>query len=532
MSAETHQTGEKLTGYHEVFIPFPDVYEAGGPEAFSRLERPIDSGRNLIVLPFQFVEDLALSVDKSNSYGARETLSFVKKATLRDNLVCADEDLSCATYKLTGGLDICVLDTPKFSTSAGLEIGKLVNALQEKIGAGSDVPVKLITSLDKHHIRYRNLGMIVENPGFLQVDEDIVNEGILLGSEKLQAALYSNGGSLPLESAVDILGRELFINQFVRFRAEEQDTFAVVQASMVYNNRQRTRILNASDPLLTMLDPSEYSRGLTIGKSPVSSLVGILPQDMEQYLALQYGCISNDVPLFFLCGKRGSGKTLLSYAFAIDSVLHYDAETRDKRGLDPRKKGGRFEQAVILKPTEVLGGKRREVGALPGTLFQKLRPHLRPYESAHKTTNVSIPFEQMFMHPDFETDDFKQRHPDLKQRKINGGYLPPRNVLELVFSGFMGGDSIRNTLFMIDEAQDFEPYELKTILERMGTGCAAIITGDPFQTRNPNCNRKVNGLTSAIKHYLPKPYSGLIYLTRNYRHQISEDTEQWHVYPR
>jgi PhoH-like ATPase len=81
----------------------------------------------------------------------------------------------------------------------------------------------------------------------------------------------------------------------------------------------------------------------------------------------------------------------------------------------------------------------------------------------------------------------------------------------------------------IDEAEDLTPYEMKTIIERMGVSSKLIISGDPAQTRNPYCSRKYNGFTFAIKHYLPKPYSMLVKLNTNYRHQMSEDAEDMHV---
>ncbi len=83
---------------------------------------------------------------------------------------------------------------------------------------------------------------------------------------------------------------------------------------------------------------------------------------------------------------------------------------------------------------------------------------------------------------------------------------------------------------LIDEAQNFTPYEIKTILSRLGEGCKAIIMGDPDQTDNPSCSREINGLTHSINHYLGKPYSCLVKLSHNYRSQVSMDADAWKTY--
>ena len=100
----------------------------------------------------------------------------------------------------------------------------------------------------------------------------------------------------------------------------------------------------------------------------------------------------------------------------------------------------------------------------------------------------------------------------------------------MTYSGHVRGRSFRNTLILVDEAQNFTPYELKTIIERTGEGCKIVLMGDPAQVDNPFCSREINGLTHAIKQYIDKPYSALVTLTRNYRSQMSEDAKSWRVF--
>ena len=97
-------------------------------------------------------------------------------------------------------------------------------------------------------------------------------------------------------------------------------------------------------------------------------------------------------------------------------------------------------------------------------------------------------------------------------------------------SGYLRGRSFSNTCIILDETQNFTPYEVKTIIERAGEGCKVILMGDPMQRDNPDCSRKINGLTHGIYNYLSKPYSSLVKLTRNYRSVMSRDASDWKVY--
>jgi PhoH-like ATPase len=261
------------------------------------------------------------------------------------------------------------------------------------------------------------------------------------------------------------------------------------------------------------------------------NFVGISPLDTEQFLALQYGLIPRDISIFFLCGGQGSGKTLLALTYALDSVLWYPQEKRIQRGLISEKKGAFFEQVIYMKPPETLGGSRRDMGALPGELYDKLEHHLRPLRDAYNKTLLSdqnIPFEELLRHPRFETKYGPKRKENIS---FNGAHFPARNpALEIVHSGFIGGSSIANSIVLIDEAQDYTPYEIKTILERLAIGSSAVIMGDPFQTRNPYCSPKKNGLTFALRAFISQPFAGLIWLPRNYRSEVSECARGMQVY--
>lgn len=499
--------------YHEVFIPFPDVYEIGGTEAFKKLERPEPEEqstreKNLVVVPMPFVSRLDEAKTTDDSQGAHDTLDLLKEGTRRKTSYTGITLCSASE-----GLDIAFVDKPAINTDdfSVTELEKIVR----ECWCGEERRPTLITSKEKYHIKFEGRGMIVEEPKFLQVSQDIVNEGIIIGSPDLLAQLYQNNSSVPLDEAVDMMGRELFVNQFLKFQAREGYVYAHVTPE------NRVRLLE------------QGIRKIRVGEQFRDAVFGISPRDMEQYIAMQYGLLNPDVSLMFLCGSQGSGKTLLAYVCSVDQILWYDQEMRRKRGQNGGK-GGSFRNMIVLKPNEILGGKRRDIGALPGDLYQKIKPHIMPYIDAHRESTLGrmLPFDQMLLHPRFHNDFGGPRDKALSEMKIDdcAHLSADMEMVEMTYSGFMRGRSFRDTLILMDEVQNWTPYEVKTIIERSGEGCKVVIMGDPAQTDNPNCSREINGLTHAIRHYLRMPYSMLVKLTRNYRHQMSADADSWKVY--
>lgn len=507
--------------YHEVFIPFEDVYNIGGPEVFKYFSAKDSEQKNLVVIPYSFIDKLE-RLDKENSFsGAGDVLKYL---TGHNEKIDSAKNIR----NISEGLDVRILHSDFDRSEQYKDIKK---EIQEEYNS---IPTTFITNEYSKQIKLDDLEMRVEKPKFLQVHEDIVNEGIIVGNSELQSKLYENKNKINLEDAIDILDRELYVNQFIKFTGSNkyENDYAVVKANLIRDNLGE--IIGYEDSYVELLSQREHSKEMHIGHQKMDNILGVKPRDMEQYLALQYGLINPDTRLFFLCGMQGSGKTLLSYVSAIDQVLHYDKENRKLREQDePDKKGGAFNKIILLKPNNYVGG--RDVGYLPGTLYDKLKHHLAPYQDSHKESSLGglIPFEEMLRHPKFKNDFGEPRSEQFQKIKINNSAYLPNNseMIEITYSGLMRGRSLRNTLLLLDEAQNYTPYEVKTILERVGEGGSkAIIMGDPKQVDNIDCSRGINGLTHAVKHYLNAPYSSLVSLSRNYRSQMSKDANNWKVY--
>lgn len=512
--------------YHKVFVPFPDIFALSGSDVFRNLSRDVEGERNLVVVPMPMISWLDELKEGENSVGAGDALEYLKNAQVQR--ISSEEGI--AISRVADGLDIAFVDDPDLPNE------EFIAPLEGKIRTlwsshdGDERPI-LVTSRDSNHIRFSVKGMRVEEPHFLQVNADIVNEGIINGSADLEAKLYESPDPVPLEIATELQGTPLRLNQFIRFTGGGGYHYARVMGTL-QKNKAGTRILGIENRCVKNLSPSERDK-IHVKNHFRDNVLGITPRDMEQYLALQYGLLNPDIALFFLCGSQGSGKTLLGYVAAVDMVLQYDKEQRKLRGQEEGK-GGFFKQIVLLKPNEILGGSRRDVGALPGSLYDKLKPHLAPYIDAHKESILGnlFSFDEMLRHPKFPNDFGEPRSIPANQARINNcAHLPSHaEVVEMTYSGFLRGRSFRDTLIIIDEAQNFTPYEVKTILERMGDGCKGIVMGDPSQVDNPFCSIEINGLTHAIRHYLERPYTALVALTRNYRNQVSDDARTWKVF--
>jgi hypothetical protein len=533
--------------YENVFVPLEDIYEISGPDVFGRLGSLNQNGKNLIVVPSRIWRKLG-HLAREGSTGAEHTLKFLRK--IKDTRT-VERSKGVGICSVNPSLDVAILDEGLISEKGSVNHGdyaSLENIIRERWeateGRDSGRP-EFITTDDNQHLEWGMLhGLKVEGPKFVQVSSDVVNEGIIMGSDDLCTALYgSDDQSILLEHANDIMERELFPHQFLKFRGTGGDAWARVTGKMRYSG-DGSRVLGMDDPKVVLLSQSELSkRNLAIGDHVRKEIFGIKPRDTEQYLAMQYGLLNPDVKTLFLCGKQGSGKTLLAYVCAVDLAMWYGKDLRNSRlnsGFGRFHKrdinGGLFKRIILLKPNDILGGARREIGFLPGSEYDKLRPHLAPYSDAHEESTLGdyLPFEEMLKHPMYGNNIFsKPRGSQFAKKNIDGGILSPKNeVFRAPHSGFMRGRSIPGSIFLLDEAQNYTPYEVKTILERLAPFGRVVVMGDPAQTDNPLCSREINGLTHSAKSFLPASFAAMINLSRNYRSEVSDWAGDMKVYGR
>ena len=180
---------------------------------------------------------------------------------------------------------------------------------------------------------------------------------------------------------------------------------------------------------------------------------GIDPRNAEQTFALD-ALLRPEVQLAALTGKAGTGKTLLALA----SALHQ------------RKM---YTQIFLARPIVPLGN--RDLGYLPGDIGEKIGPYMQPLFD-----NLSV-IKQKFKQ---QSKDYARIEEMQQTEKL---VITPLNYIR--------GRSLSRVFFIVDEAQNLTPHEVKTIITRAGEGTKMVFTGDIQQIDSPYLDTKSNGLT-------------------------------------
>ena len=210
-----------------------------------------------------------------------------------------------------------------------------------------------------------------------------------------------------------------------------------------------------------------------------SSNFGILPRNVEQNFAFEL-LNDPDVKLIGMTGKAGTGKTLLALASALKQRFSY-------------------KQILLARPIVSLSNK--DIGFLPGDEKQKISPFMQPLFD-----NLAVIKNNLS-----GTNEAKEI-----ETMQNDGRL----VIEAL--AFIRGRSLSETYFIIDEAQNLTPLEIKTIITRAGDGTKIIFTGDIYQIDSPYLDAQSNGLAYMIDKMKGQELFGHINLVKGERSQLSE----------
>lgn len=180
---------------------------------------------------------------------------------------------------------------------------------------------------------------------------------------------------------------------------------------------------------------------------------GIEPRNAEQTFAID-ALLRDSVQLVSLTGRAGTGKTLLALAAALHQRKY-------------------FSQILVARPIVPLSN--RDLGYLPGDVKEKIAPYMQPLFD-----NLNVIRYQ-----------FKSNSSEVKI--IDEMLKNETLIIEPL--AYIRGRSLSNVFFIIDEAQNLTPHEVKTIITRAGEGCKLVFTGDIEQIDSPYLDSKSNGLT-------------------------------------
>jgi len=195
--------------------------------------------------------------------------------------------------------------------------------------------------------------------------------------------------------------------------------------------------------------------------------------------------MDNNIDLVTAIGQAGTGKSLLSLATALELVMN--------------KK--QFEKLIIYRPIQPVGN---DIGYLPGTMAEKLAPWFQA---------IMDNFEFLLSNKNNNNNEWRR---DLEMFQKKG-------KIEMEAITYIRGRSIPNAIILVDEAQNLNTNEVKTILTRAGENTKIILTGDIEQIDSQDLDAMDNGLTYIIEKFKNSELAGHITLTKGERSRLASE---------
>ena len=213
-----------------------------------------------------------------------------------------------------------------------------------------------------------------------------------------------------------------------------------------------------------------------VDKRPIS---GIKPRNAEQTFAI-HAIMNPDVKLVTIQGVAGTGKTLLTLAAALEQRREY-------------------KQIYLARPIVPLSNK--DIGYLPGDIKSKLNPYMEPLWDNLK----------------FIQNQYKETDKEFKAitEMVN------KEKLLITPLAYIRGRSLSNIYFIVDEAQNLTPHEIKTVITRAGENTKIVFTGDINQIDTPYLDSQSNGLSYLIDRVKDHPLYAHITLEKGERSELA-----------
>lgn len=206
---------------------------------------------------------------------------------------------------------------------------------------------------------------------------------------------------------------------------------------------------------------------------------GIKPRNAEQTFAM-HALFNNNIKLVTIQGVAGTGKTLIALAAALEQRSN-------------------FRQIYLARPIVPLNNK--DIGFLPGDIKAKINPYMEPLWD-----NLKV-IQNQYSENSKEYQKIKE--------------LVDNEKLLVTPLAYIRGRSFANIIFIVDEAQNLTPLEVKTIITRAGEGTKIIFTGDINQIDTPYLDSQSNGLSFMIDRLMGQPLYAHITLEKGERSELA-----------
>ncbi len=233
---------------------------------------------------------------------------------------------------------------------------------------------------------------------------------------------------------------------------------------------------NCSRSVLATYRPTDH----TFARVERINAYGIQPRNAEQFFALR-ALTDENIKLVSLSGKAGSGKTLLALAAALEQRSEY-------------------RQILLARPVVPLSNK--DLGYLPGDIAAKLDPYMQPLFDALT----------VIRHQFGEGDKAAARISSMLEQE----------KLMITPLAYIRGRSLDRVFFIVDEAQNLTPHEVKTIITRAGAGTKIVFTGDIQQIDHAYLDALSNGLSYLINRMVGQPIYAHVTLEKGERSALAD----------
>lgn len=361
-------------------------------------------------------------------------------------------------------------------------------------------PTILVTKDVNVQLKARAVGLESEdylNDKVPQADEEASYSEVALNIYELQR--FCSEGAYEVPSAI---AKRLYTNEYVLLRSDEGKTMP----ARYYG-----------DGLVRRLKLPDFV------KAPGG--IPIRARNLEQQFFMD-ALLDDSVSMLTCYGKAGTGKTLLSIACA----LH---QTHDDQS--------RYDGVSISRPVMALG---KDIGFLPGTLEEKMKPWLQPYYDALEVLIPSKPPKE----PQFAAKKVSKKKQKKRDEQMYAAMLTPQpshashhnghngsgppvkpyerllksGLVEIEALAFIRGRSIARRFFILDEAQQLTPHEAKTVITRISEGSKIILIGDPAQIDNPYVDSRSNGLVYCHNRMKGQAIAAHVKLVKGERSRLAE----------
>lgn len=212
---------------------------------------------------------------------------------------------------------------------------------------------------------------------------------------------------------------------------------------------------------------------------PEQIVFNIKAKNTEQSFAI-HALMNPEIKLVTIQGNAGTGKTLLALASALEQRKNY-------------------RQIFVTRPIVPLSNK--DIGFLPGDVKSKIDPYMAPI------------WDNLKFIKDQYTDDPKT------QGKLDE--LVSTEKITIAPLAFIRGRTLTKIFFIVDEAQNLTPHEIKTIISRAGEDTKIVFTGDIYQIDTPYLDAESNGLSYLIDKAKNHPLYAHITLQKGERSELA-----------